>query len=99
MLKALISDPVWMRRINGWLTIFWIVMIPISFAMGWVNSVKYVSAISLWALVASHWSTWEAARVETTQQEEAKEREANPVEVKVVDAIVAETEINRSLGT
>jgi hypothetical protein len=27
-----------MRRINGWLTLFWIVMISLSYAMGWTNS-------------------------------------------------------------
>ena len=26
------GDPVFMRRVNGWLTIFWIVMIPVSLA-------------------------------------------------------------------
>ena len=29
------GDPVFMRRINGWLTIFWIIMIPVSLATGW----------------------------------------------------------------
>ena len=41
------GDPVFMRRVNGWLTIFWIAMIPVSLATGWVNSVTYVSALSL----------------------------------------------------
>jgi hypothetical protein len=54
-----------MQRINGWLTIFWIVMVPVSYAMGWLQSVTYVSALSLWALVSGHWSAWEAARVDT----------------------------------
>ena len=50
------GDPVFMRRVNGWLTIFWIVMIPVSIATGWINSVTYVAALSLWALVSGHWS-------------------------------------------
>jgi len=25
-----------MRRLNGWLTPFWVVMIPASFATGWI---------------------------------------------------------------
>jgi hypothetical protein len=62
------GDPVFMRRVNGWLAIFWIAMIPISYAMHWLSSVVYVSAISLWALVAGHWSSWQAARVEVAQQ-------------------------------
>jgi hypothetical protein len=34
--------------------------------MGCLSSVTYVSALSLWALIAGHWSTGQAARVETT---------------------------------
>ena len=45
------GDPVFTRRVNGWLTIIWLVMIPVSLATGWVQSVVYVSALSLWALV------------------------------------------------
>ena len=64
------GDAVFMRRINGWLTWFLIAMIPISILTGWVDSVKYVSALSLWALVSGHWSAWQASRVEVKQDEE-----------------------------
>ena len=63
----LLNDPKLMQGLNGWLTVFWIVMIPISIATGWVHSVVYVSALSLWALVSGHWSAWLAARVEVEQ--------------------------------
>ncbi len=70
-----------MRRINGWLTMFWIAMIPVSIFMGWLSSVQYVSALSLWALVSGHWSAWQAARVEVHQQEDADVRDVlNAVE-------------------
>jgi hypothetical protein len=92
--SAIQGDATFMRHLNGWLTIFWVVMIPVSLAMGWLKSVTYVSALSLWALVSGHWSTWQAARVEETQQREAAEREQNPVEDKVVDKIVERTEVN-----
>lgn len=65
------GDPVFMRKVNGWLTIFWIVMIPVSFLTGWVALTEYVSALSLWALVSGHWSAWQAARVEVKQDEVA----------------------------
>src|SRR3954463_3633877 len=65
------ADPVFMRRLNGWLTIFWIAMIPVSLATGWVRSVVYVSALSLWALVSGHWSAWQAARVEVRGEDAA----------------------------
>ena len=93
MLKSLWSsvqgDPVFMRKINGWLTIFWIVMIPVSLATGWVKSVVYVSALSLWALVSGHWSAWQAARVEVAQQ---RELDREPIEDRVVEKLVDETE-------
>jgi len=93
---AVQGDPVFMRRVNGWLTIFWLVMIPISIETGWVKSVTYVSALSLWALVSGHWSTWQAARVEEAQQEQAEDLEENPVEDRVVAKLVDETEISEN---
>jgi hypothetical protein len=87
------GDPVFMRRVNGWLAIFWIVMIPISLMMGWLNSVVYVSALSLWALVSGHWSAWQAARVEVKQQEDAKAAEEQNVPEEIVEKIVEKTEI------
>ena len=65
------ASPVLMKRLNGWLTIFWLAMIPVSLAAGWVHSVVYVSALSLWALVSGHWSAWQAARVEVHQDDDA----------------------------
>lgn len=89
------GEPKVMRAVNGWLTIFWIVMIPVSILTGWVSSVRYVSALSLWALVSGHWSAWEAARVEVEQQKEVKALEEHPIETRVVEELVAETTIDR----
>lgn len=93
------GDPVFMRRVNGWLTVFWIVMIPISLVTGWVSSVEYVSALSLWALVSGHWSAWQAARVEVEQQREQQEREQHPTEQRVVDELVRQTNIEPIAST
>ena len=90
------GDPVFMRRVNGWLTIFWIVMIPVSMALGLLSSVAYVSALSLWALVSGHWSAWQAARVEVVQVAEAQAQQANPVEARVVEEILNRTELSPS---
>lgn len=87
------GDPVFMRRVNGWLTMFWIVMIPVSLITHWVSSVVYVSALSLWALVSGHWSAWQAARVEVNQDAEAKRRQDEDLAGEVVARLVDETEI------
>lgn len=87
------GDPVFMRRVNGWLTIAWLAMIPVSLATGWVKSVTYVSALSLWALVSGHWSAWQAARVEVNQEVLAEREAEKDVATAVVQKIVAETEV------
>lgn len=68
--KIKTGDPHLMRTINGWAVILWVVMIPISYFSGWLNSVIYVSALSLWALVSAHLSSWQAARVEVRQEDD-----------------------------
>jgi hypothetical protein len=90
---AVQGDAVFMRRVNGWLTLGWIAMIPVSIATGWVKSVAYVSALSLWALVSGHWSAWQAARVEVNQDRERAKREKQDVAEDVVEKIVVETDV------
>jgi hypothetical protein len=87
------GDPVFMRRVNGWLTVFWLAMIPVSIITHWISSVTYVAALSLWALVSGHWSAWQAARVEVNQVREAKAREEEDIAGAVVERIVGETEV------
>jgi hypothetical protein len=96
---AVQGDPVFMRRVNGWLAIFWIAMIPISYAMGWLNSVIYVSALSLWALVSGHWSAWQAARVEVHQQKVAEEALEEDIPEEVVQKLVEKTDIQPEAAT
>ena len=97
MLKSLWAsiqgNPVFMRRVNGWLTVFWLVMIPVSIATHWISSVTYVAALSLWALVSGHWSAWQAARVEVKQQEEEQARDDEDLPGEIVERIVEETEV------
>lgn len=72
--NSISGDPRFMMRLNTWLTFFWIAMIPVSIFTGWIYSVAYVSALSLWALVSGHWSAALAARVELRQDQIEKER-------------------------
>jgi hypothetical protein len=85
------GDPIFMRRVNGWLTIFWIAMIPITLVAGWFDSVTYIAALSLWALVSGHWAAWQAARVEVEQQREVDERAKHPPEERIVEKLVETT--------
>jgi hypothetical protein len=69
-----IQDPTKFRKFNGWMTVFWIVMIPISIVTKWVETVEYVAALSIYALVTGHLSTWQAARVEERQEQDQTEQ-------------------------
>jgi hypothetical protein len=82
-----------MRRVNGWLTVLWTLMIPISIATHWISSVTYVAAPSLWALVSGHWSAWQVPRVEVKQQEEAEERANVDLPGEVVERMVEQTDV------
>jgi hypothetical protein len=90
---AVQGDPVFMRRVNGWFVVFWIVMLPVSMILGWLNSVVYVSALSLWALVSGHWSAWQAARVEVEQQRALEAEHERPVEKRVAQELVDKTQL------
>lgn len=35
-------------RLQAALTLFWVGMVPVSLVAGWVHSVTFVSALSLW---------------------------------------------------
>lgn len=62
-------------------------------ATHWIDSVTYVAALSLWALVSGHWSAWQAARVEVNQQEEAMKRDKEDVPREIVERIVQDTDV------
>ena len=85
------GDPTLMRRVNGWLTVFWVAMIPVSMIAGWLSSVVYVSALSLWALVSGHWSAWQAARVEVNQQRAEREAAEADLSTEVADQVIVRT--------
>jgi len=65
------GDPVFMRRVNGWLTILWLLMVPVAILTGWIYSLAFISAISIYANVSGHLAAWQASRVEVVQNEDA----------------------------
>jgi len=75
-----IIDPHVMRTLNGALAIFFVMQAVLAYQLGWWGEVSYVTALSIWALVASHWAGWQAGQVEVRQKEDADVQE-------VLDAI------------
>lgn len=44
-------------------------MIPVALITHWIQSIVFISAISIYANLAGHFSAWQAARVECIQDE------------------------------
>ena len=82
-----------MRRVNGWLTIFWVAMIRSRTGRAGYQRDLRLCAFALGA-VSGHWSAWQAARVEVTQPEEEKAEAEDPVEQRVVEKIIERTEVD-----
>jgi hypothetical protein len=51
-----------MKVVHGLLAIAWLAQIPLAIVFGWIESIVYVSAISIYANVVGHWSGWSAER-------------------------------------
>jgi hypothetical protein len=68
--SKIFTDPHILRSVNGWLTIIWfIAAFPI--CIFFAQSVPFLVFISVYAVVTGHLSSWQAARVETVQDEDA----------------------------
>lgn len=66
---ALFGRPAFLRAFHGWATLAWIILAPISMLTGLRSSVPYLVGLSVYAVVTGHWSSWQASRVETKQDE------------------------------
>jgi hypothetical protein len=57
------------RKLHGWLTIFWAVMLPISILTGLKNSLPYLVGLSVYALMGTHFSAWQGSRAEESNED------------------------------
>lgn len=63
-IKRVFEKPAFNRHFNGYAAVFFAILIIPSAMFGWLEIVAFVSVLSIWALVASHWAAWQGARVE-----------------------------------
>jgi hypothetical protein len=66
----LFGRPTFLRAFHGWSTMFWLPFTGLAFALGWLESVTFVSLMSMVALFLGSFSSWQAARVEVKQDEQ-----------------------------
>ena len=64
-----LTDPKVMMWVNGVLAIFFAILIIPAWIFGWISSTEFISILSIWALVASHWAAWQAGHAEKKQDQ------------------------------
>lgn len=70
---ALFGRPEMLQRFHGWATILWFVASTPLAISSLAQQVQFVTWLSLYAVVTGHWSSWQAARVETKQDAELED--------------------------
>lgn len=58
-----LKSPEFQAHFHAYMTLFWLVMI-VPAVLWWKESILFVIIISLWANVASHWASFQAAHAE-----------------------------------
>lgn len=71
---AIFGRPQFLRAFHGWCTAFWLPFTGLAYAVGWLESVVFVSLVSMIALFLGSFSAWQAARVEVKQEEEIESK-------------------------
>ncbi len=91
-LNRFLNDPTFLRKANGWATVFWLLAaIPICVFL--TNSVGFLVFVSVYAVVTGHLSSWQAARVEEqAAKQEALEQEKEDRLVKRIDEVTPSPE-------
>jgi hypothetical protein len=56
-----------LRHMHAALTILWFAMVPIALLTGWLYSIAFVAACSIYANAAAHFGAWQASRAETNE--------------------------------
>lgn len=72
---SLFGRPEILRAFHGWSTLFWLPFTALAYFVGWLESVTFVSLVSMLALFLGSFSSWQAARVEVKQDEEIHSEE------------------------
>lgn len=68
-----ISEPGFLRAFHGWCTAFWLPFTALAYVLGWLQSVVFVSLVSMIALFLGSFSAWQASRTEVKQDRDVED--------------------------
>lgn len=66
-LKDWFGKPETLRAVHGYAAVFWLAMAPVSMLTSLSASVRYLTGLSVYAIITGHWASWQASRVEVRQ--------------------------------
>ena len=66
---SLFGRPEVLRAFHGWCTALWVPITILAWYLGWLESVTFVSLVSMLALFLGSFSSWQAARTEVKQEQ------------------------------
>lgn len=72
-----LSRPQFLRAFHGWMTVIWGIFIPVSVFTSLRESIMWIVLMSVWANFVGHFSSWQATRVETLQDEQMNNNRNN----------------------
>ena len=58
----------WMRWFSLWRTVAWLLLVVPAYLLGWLESVTFVSLLSLWALVETAFAAWRSDETPDTDR-------------------------------
>ena len=59
-----LDDAAFLRKFHGVSTVLWLPVTLLAYVLGWLESVTFVSLISMLALFLGSFSSWQASRAE-----------------------------------
>jgi len=71
-LLALFGRPTFLKNFHAVATLIWLVLVVPSLLL-WRASITWIVFMSVWANVAGHFSSWQAARVEGVQEQQIED--------------------------
>lgn len=67
---ALFGRPAFLKAFHGWSIVAWAVLWGVAIPLGWINSIAFISHVTMATALLTSFAAWCASRVEVKQDEQ-----------------------------
>jgi hypothetical protein len=71
---SLFGRPTFLRAFHGWSIIAWAIIWGLAVPLGWIDSIAFISHVTIVTALLTSFAAWCAARVEVKQDEQIDEQ-------------------------